>query len=365
MSDTYRSAGVDYDVLDPAKRHALTASAATSPLLEARGGRAIDASRGEPAFLFEVAGRTYAQVLECLGTKSVLAREVQHEIGLQRFDAVAYDSVAAIVNDLGCVGAAPLVVNAYFATGSAEFYADQERFTSLVDGWQRACEDAGAVWGGGESPTLSGLIHAADIELAGSAVGLVPEGHEGITGQALAPGDDIVLVAATGLHANGASLARRLAGDMSEGYATELPSGRTFGDALLDPAPVYSRIVERVLGAGGELTYVSHITGHGFRKLMRADRDLGYVLDVLLPVPEVLAFMVERLGLSDEEAYGTFNMGAGYALYCPPSSTAVVLDVCAELGFDAQRAGRVVEGPRRLEITPLGVTYRDDSYSAR
>lgn len=365
MSDTYRAAGVDYDVLDPAKRRALQASAATSPLLAARGGQAIDASRGEPAFLFDIAGRTYAQVLECLGTKSVLAREVQAATGLQRFDAVAYDAVAAIVNDLGCVGAAPLVVNAYFATGSANFYADQDRFVALVDGWQRACEDAGAVWGGGESPTLAGLIHEADIELAGSAVGLVPEGRDGITGQALAPGDDIVLVAGTGLHANGASLARRLARDLPDGYATELPSGRSFGDALLDPAPVYSRIVETVLAAGAELTYVSHITGHGFRKLMRADRDLGYVLDTLLPVPEVLAFMVDRLGLSPSEAYGTFNMGAGYALYCPPSSTVAVLDVCRQLGFDAIRAGHVVDPPRRLEIKPLGVEYLDESYSAR
>lgn len=365
MSDTYRAAGVDYDVLDPAKRHALAASAATSPLLEARGGRAIDASRGEPAFVFEVAGRTFAQVLECLGTKSVLAREVQVHLGLQRFDAVAYDSVAAIVNDLACVGAAPLVVNAYFATGSAEFYADSERFTSLVDGWQQACTDAGAVWGGGESPTLAGLVHAADIELAGSAVGLVPEGQAAITGAALAPGDDIVLVAATGLHANGASLARRLAADLDDGYATALASGRAFGDAVLDPAPVYSRIVEQALAAGAELTYVSHVTGHGFRKLMRADRDLGYVVDALLPVPEVLAFMVERLAMDPADAYATFNMGAGYALYCPPSSTVAVLDVCAALGFDAVRAGRVVDGPRRLELPTLGVEYLDASYSAR
>ena len=42
----------------------------TSALLGARGGRALDDSRGEPAFVFELGERTLALVLEGLGTKS-------------------------------------------------------------------------------------------------------------------------------------------------------------------------------------------------------------------------------------------------------------------------------------------------------
>ena len=38
----YRQAGVDYEVLDAAKRAALAQALATSPLLERRGGRALD-----------------------------------------------------------------------------------------------------------------------------------------------------------------------------------------------------------------------------------------------------------------------------------------------------------------------------------
>lgn len=364
MTDQYRRAGVDYDVLDPAKRGALAAAASTSPLLAAHGGRANDASRGEPAFVFELGDRRLAVVLECLGTKSVLAREVQEATGVQRFDAVAYDAVAAIVNDLACVGASPLVVNAYFSTGSARFYADGDRFASLVDGWRRACEDAGAVWGGGESPTLSGLVAADDIELAGSAVGVIAFG-DAITGTALAPGDEIVLVEATGLHANGASLARRVAHDLAHGYETPIGDGRPFGDALLDPAPLYSRLVDRVLAAGAELTYCSHITGHGFRKLMRAERDLTYVITDPPPVPAVLAFLVDHLGMNARDAYGTFNMGAGFACYCPPSSAVAVVDAARELGLDAWRAGRVEAGARRLVVEPLGIEWAATDYSAR
>ena len=71
----YQRAGVDYDVLDAAKRRASTAAAATSSALLCRGGAAVDSSRGEPAFVWSVNGRYHALVIECLGTKSLIAAE--------------------------------------------------------------------------------------------------------------------------------------------------------------------------------------------------------------------------------------------------------------------------------------------------
>src|SRR5207245_2613498 len=117
-------------------------------------------------------------------------------------------------------------------------------------------------WGGGESPSLPGLVSADDIELAGSAVGLVPAGGA-ILGAALAPGDEIVLVASNGLHANGSSLARMVAAQLDDGYATRLPSGRSFGEALLDRSLIYTGFVRALLHADVEVHYLSHITGHG------------------------------------------------------------------------------------------------------
>src|SRR6202790_3645995 len=133
---SYRAAGVDYEALDAGKRLAMAKALSTSPLLAARGGRALDSSRGEPAFVFELGGRAFAFVVEGLGTKSIIARQVLESLGVNRFAAVAYDTVAAIVNDLCCVGALPLVVNAYFATGSSNWYRDGERQAALLAGWQ-------------------------------------------------------------------------------------------------------------------------------------------------------------------------------------------------------------------------------------
>lgn len=361
MSDAYRSAGVDYETLDAGKRSALSEALATSGLLSAAGGRALDESRGEPAFVFEAAGRLMAFVVEGLGTKSIIARQVEEELGFRGFAGVAYDTVAAIVNDLCCVGALPLVVNAYFATGASDWYSQRERHEDLLAGWREACVDAGAVWGGGESPSLPGLVSGEDIELAGSAVGLVPEGREAILGARLGPGDEIVLVASSGLHANGSSLARAVAARLSDGYRTLLPSGRAFGEALLDRSVLYAGLVRALVGGAVEVHYLSHITGHGFLKLMRPRRELTYRVRWLPEVPEVLSFLAEQADMTPAAAYTTFNMGCGFAVYCAAGSGAEVVRLASEVGLSAGLAGVVEQGARRVVLEPIDVVYESDA----
>ena len=356
----YSSAGVDYEALDAGKRSALSEALATSGLLRARGGRALDESRGEPAFVFETGGQTLAFVLEGLGTKSIIARQLEDQIGVQGFEHVAYDTVAAIVNDLCCVGAVPLAVNAYFATGSSDWYHDGQRQRALLAGWRRGCVDAGAVWGGGESPSLPDLVAARDIELAGSAVGAIPAGRAPVLGAELAAGDEIVLVASSGMHANGSSLARLIASRLADGYRTPLPSGRTFGEALLDPSLIYAKLVELLVTGDLEVHYLSHITGHGFLKLMRPRRELSYRIDRLPEVPEVLAFLVEQAAMTPEAAYSTFNMGAGFAVYCAPGAGAEVVARASELGLSAHVSGVVEPGPRRVVLSEAGVVFGSD-----
>jgi phosphoribosylformylglycinamidine cyclo-ligase len=292
-----------------------------------------------------------------LGTKSIVARQVLERHGINRFGAVAYDTVAAILNDLCCVGALPLVVNAYFATGASEWYRESERAAALLEGWRSACADAGCAWGGGESPSLPGMLDERDIELAGAAVGVVPEGRSPILGGQLQAGDEIVLVASSGLHANGASLARLLVERLPDGYATALPSGITLGEALLEPSVMYVPLVSALLQAGLDVTYASHVTGHGLLKLMRADRPLTYRIERLPEVPEVLSFLVAQAGLDAHAAYSTFNMGSGYALYCGAGSGGEIVRIAESLGLSALLAGRVEEGPRKVILEPVGVRF--------
>jgi phosphoribosylformylglycinamidine cyclo-ligase len=355
-SSAYGSAGVDYQALDAGKRQALTAALSTSNLLGALGGQALDASRGETAFVFEFADRAFAFVLEGLGTKSMIARQLEGSLGYDVYRAVAYDTVAAIVNDLCCVGAMPLVLSAYFVIGSSDWYQHPERQTALVEGWQEACVHSGATWGGGESPSLPGLVAQEEIELAGSAIGAVPSGHRPILGDDLTSGDEIVFVASSGLHANGSSLARKLARELADGYDSCLPSGRSFGDALLDRSNLYVPLVAKLMESEIEVHYLSHITGHGLQKLMRARRSFTYRISRLPDVPEVLQFMVDKTGMQPAEAYSTFNMGCGFAIYCSADHGDRVVRIANSLGLDAMVAGVVQDGPRRI-VLPNKVVF--------
>jgi phosphoribosylformylglycinamidine cyclo-ligase len=354
----YGAAGVDYHVLDAGKRNALTEALATSPaLLAAPGGRAVDASRGEPAFVFEVAGQVLAFVLEGLGTKSTIARSLEDRLGAAAFANVAYDTVAAIVNDLCCVGALPLVVSAYFATGSSDWYDHPERQAGLLAGWRHACTDAGATWGGGESPSLPDLVSRDDIELAGSAVGLIPEGRAPILGADLTDGDEIVFVASSGLHANGSSLARLVAERLPGGYRTPLASGAELGEALLEPTVLYAPLVRALLASELEIHYLSHITGHGLLKLMRPRAEFTYSIARLPEVPEVLSFLAKQAGMSPAAAYSTFNMGCGFAIYCAAGLGEDVVALASGVDLLAHVAGTVKRGERRVVLEEIDVTF--------
>ncbi len=363
--DSYASAGVDYSVLDRVKQLAQGQARGTSGRLAMTGAREVEASRGETAYVVDMGDHYLATVLECLGTKSLVADAMRPHLGRSSYERIARDAVAAIVNDLAAVGAQPLVVNAYFAVGSAAWFADEERAADLIQGWAEACRETGAAWGGGESPSLRGIVESDAIDLAGSAVGVVQPKERLVTAEKLRPGDAIVLVASSGIHANGLSLVRRTAAELPQGYLSPLADGRPLGDALLDASPLYSNLVREVQEAGVDVHYLIHITGHGWRKLMRAERNLTYVIDRLPEVPPVLAFLAEAARLSDEEAYGTFNMGAGFAFYVVPEQAPAVVDVAHHQGVSALIAGRVEEGSRRVIIQPKGIEYHEDSLRIR
>ena len=121
----------------------------------------------------------------------------------------------------------------------------------------------------------------------------------------------------SGLHANGASLARRIAAQLPDGYGFELPSGTTFGRALLEPSLIYVPLVRALLDSDVHVHYLSHITGHGFLKLMRPRAEFTYEIDVAARGPRGAVVPGRPSAeMSAAEAYQTFNMGAGFAVYC-------------------------------------------------
>jgi phosphoribosylformylglycinamidine cyclo-ligase len=365
--DPYRAAGVDYGVLDPGKVLAQRAAFATRDELLRRGAQEVEESRGESAYVVDLGDRYLATVTEALGTKNLVADAVRSYTGKSHYEAVARDAVATILNDLSTLGARPLCLTAYWGAGSSDWFADNERLADLVRGWEAACREAHCSWGGGETQVLKGMIAEGTVVLGGSAVGFAKK-HELCLGSRVSPGDAILIAPATGIHTNGLTLARDAASRLPEGYRTKLPGdaeGRSYGEALLDATPLYGVLVEALLDAGVELHYAVHVTGHGWRKLMRSTRSLRYVVETLPDVPPVLAELVRVVGMSKEEAYGTFNMGAGYALYVPAGFTERAVAVGASAGFPLLVAGRVEDGPRSVVVSPLGLSFSGESLAIR
>ncbi|MGH3912384.1 MAG: AIR synthase-related protein [Pseudonocardiaceae bacterium] len=356
----YQRSGVDYSVLDKVKRAAMERAAATSVLLGASGGTEFAGSRGATAYVFTIGGLTLALVSEGLGTKSIIAEDYLAQSGESRFVDIAVDGVAAIVNDVISVGANAIVVTAYFATGDAAWYSDERKSLELLAGWQRACEISGATWGGGESPALPGLLTGAGIELAGSALAVVPQDRRPIFGEDIHPGDCIVVLPSSGLHTNGASLARRVAENLPEGYLTSLPSGRSFGAALLDPSVLYPPFVRALLESSVHPHFLNPITGHGLLKMMRPAVEVRYVIHTLPELPEVLEFMVRRTEMPISEAYATLNMGFGYVVIVDPVDADRTVDIARRAGYPGFIAGEVVSGGKSVSVPSLGIEYHGD-----
>lgn len=387
---TYKDAGVDYDAMDPFKRAAQMAARNTAKnILRLNNGhfKEVEASRGESAYLIETPDSYLAHVEEGLGTKNLVADAMYELTGKSYYDAIAQDTVAMIVNDMITLGAMPLSVAMHLAVGDSEWFGDENRSTDLIEGWRRACDLARCTWGGGETPTLKGCVVPGSVVLSGSASGVVMPKQRLIKTENIRHGDSIILVESNGIHANGLTLARRIAerqdstwtklGNLfspdrfplqalPQGYLTKLEDGRTYGETLLDPTHIYVGLVEDCLEAGVKLSYVVNVTGHGWRKLMRAPQMFAYIIDNLPRRQPIFDFIQKYGPMDDYEAYGNLNMGVGLALIVSRRDESKVISIAASLGLTAIYGGHVeMTQDKCVVITSKNLTYSASTLGVR
>lgn len=362
---TYAQAGVDYSAMDPIKVLAQKTAQATASNLRAFGAKEVDASRGESAYVWEEADSYRALVIEGLGTKNLIADAVRKITGKTYYDSIAQDTIAMVVNDLIVVGALPQVINAYFAIGDSNWMRDEQRAKDLINGWAATCKKIGVTWGGGETPTLKGVIEPSAIDLGGSAVGVINPKERLVLGDKLVAGDAIVLIESSGIHANGISFVRSMEQKNNNIYETKLSDGRLFGEAILTPTHLYVELVRDILESDINVHYMVNITGHGWRKLMRATKEFKYVLNKIPNVQPEFLFMQKQAGIDDDEMYGNFNMGAGFAIYVPQFDAQKVVEAASARNLKAIIAGRVEAGPKQVIIKPKNITFKGDTLEVR
>lgn len=365
MKNKYSKSGVNYDKIDPVKKLAQQAALLTAKYLK----NEMTETRGESAYVWSFGtaqNKKYmASVVEGLGTKNLVADGVRKITGKTYYDAIGYDTVSSIINDLVSVGAKPLTIHAYWAVGSSDWFDDTKRASDLVKGWKKACDDAQMSWGGGETPSLSGIINPDTIDLGGSAVGIIKNKKQLLLDKNLRAGDRIILLQSNGINMNGLSLARSIAKKLPKGYATKLPSGKLYGEALLKKSNIYAKLIQNLFAAGVEIHYISNITGHGLRKVMRGKPAFTYVIERLFKPQEEFLFMQKHGGLSDREMYETFNMGQDYALFIPPKHIEKALKIIQKSGFKGMDAGYIKKGLKQVVLEERNIVFEGSSLNVR
>lgn len=360
---TYSQVGDDYSTKDPIKKLAQTAAAQTAKNL---GNFAeVENSRGESAYVWKQDSIYMASVVEGLGTKNLVADQMRKITSKTYYDIIGHDTVATIINDLITVGAKPLTVHAYWAIEDNSWLEDKERMADLIKGWTDACNLAGVSWGGGETPTLKGIVVPNSIDLGGSAVGIISSEDRLLTDKKIQDGDRILLLKSNGLNANGISLARAVAEKLPDGYATKLEDGTFYGEAILTKTNIYAKLTQDLLDENIDIHYISNITGHGLRKLMRARGNFTYIVEKLFDPQLVFSFIQKHANLSDEEMYGTYNMSQDYAIFLPSKDIQKAQQIVAKNGFESLDAGYLETGERKIVLKRKNITFAGESLDLR
>jgi phosphoribosylformylglycinamidine cyclo-ligase len=337
---TYREAGVDIEAADEAVRRIGPLARATFRP-EVLGGIGAFAS-----FVRVPAG--YAEPVLVSSTDGV-GSKLKVAFLADRHDTVGIDLVAMGVNDVLVHGAEPLYFLDYIGTARL----DPGRVEVLVAGVAEGCRRAGCALVGGETAELPDLYAAGEYDLAGFAVGIVERARI-IDGSTVKPGDVVLGLASSGLHANGYSLARRIVFDvLALGIDAMVPgTGRTVADVLLEPTRIYAGAV---LPIREDVTAMAHITGGGLtgnlpRVLPAGCRALVRPAAWAERRPPIFRTLQEAGQVDDAEMFRTFNMGIGYVVVVRPDVADSVGARLTGAGEEVFVIGEVAAGERGVEL---------------
>ena len=336
MGLTYKGAGVDIDEGDSLVERIkpLAKSTRIPEVLDDVGGFA-----GMCGLPKDIEDPVLVSGTDGVGTKLKLAFE------LDKHDTIGIDLVAMCVNDIVTSGARPLFFLDYFATGKLS----SDRAESVIAGIAQACREVGCALLGGETAEMPGMYAAGEYDLAGFAVGVVSRKRV-VSGRGVREGDVILSLAASGLHSNGYSLARKVVehGQLALSATPSELGGKTLGEALLAPTRLYVRAVRALFDANIPVQAMSHITGGGLPgNLPRVlPEGLGARVRERGDASPLFALLARAGEVDLTEMRRVFNMGTGFVVIVRPEDAARVSEVLRSAGEAPEEMGRIVAVPQ-------------------
>ena len=279
-----------------------------------------------------------------VGTKLALAQMAG------KHDTVGIDLVAMCVNDVLACGAEPLFFLDYVAIGKLR----SDHISQVVGGIAEGCRQAGCALVGGEMAEHPGVMNPDDYDLSGFCVGAVDR-PKMLNPENVAEGDVILGLASTGIHSNGFSLVRRAVTEVMDAGELTVERAELDGvsvlDALLAPTRIYVKSILELRREVPQIHAVAHITGGGITEnLNRALNDHvdAQVNEGSWTQPPIIDFVVEKAGLSREEALKTFNCGIGMCVICPPEVERAAIEQLESTGEKVFKIGSVIPGDGKV-----------------
>ncbi|RRQ24833.1 phosphoribosylformylglycinamidine cyclo-ligase [Guyparkeria sp. SCN-R1] len=327
---TYRDAGVDIDAGNSLVERIKPAVKRTQRP-EVMGGL------GGFGGLFALDTSKFKQPVLVSGTDGV-GTKLRLAIDLGKHDAIGIDLVAMCVNDILVTGAEPLFFLDYYATGRL----DVDVAAQVVEGIANGCEQAGCALIGGETAEMPSMYEEGDYDLAGFAVGAV-EKDQLIDGSKVAAGDKLIALPASGPHANGYSLIRKIIERAQPDWNSA--EGKQLIKQLLAPTRIYARAVQ-ALGEQVDIHAMSHITGGGLTEnLPRVYPDhLAAAIDwSSWQRPTVFDWLAEQGNVEIAEMRRTFNNGVGMVVIVAADQAEKAVSAMQTAGENAWVIGEIVE----------------------
>ncbi|MCI4326397.1 MAG: phosphoribosylformylglycinamidine cyclo-ligase [Thermoplasmata archaeon] len=338
---SYARAGVDRnDVSDSLA--ALLAGTRYRP--SPRSGRLLDLP-GHYAGLVRIGSETLAVTTDTVGTKVVLAEE------LGSWEGVGEDVVQVNVNDLAAVGARPSVLVDCILCARP----DPKVFAAIGRGIGRGLKRAQVALAGGETAVVPDIVRGTD--LGGTAVGFFPGRRRPVTGDRIRAGDVVLGIPASGFHANGYTLLRKLLRARSVDVRRPRPGARRpLGEELLRPGRIYVDASEAV--ADLSTTHgLAHISGGGVRNLVRLNPNVRFELDGWPSAAGVYRWVADLGEIDPAELYQTFNLGIGFVAVVAATAVDPTRRRLAAAGVrDSRVVGRVISG-EGVSLPHLGLEY--------
>src|SRR5690625_412720 len=305
---TYAAAGVDVQAGDDAvelMKSAVTATHSNRVL----GGFGGFAGMWDATPLTRYRRPVLTTSTDGVGTKVAIAQ------AMDIHDTIGQDLVGMVVDDIVVVGAKPLFMTDYIATGKVV----AQRVADIVRGIATGCQLADTALLGGETAEHPGLLAENEYDVAGAVTGVV-EADNILGPERVRASDVVIAMESSGAHSNGYSLLRSIVAAKGWSWDQHIDEfGRSLGEELLEPTRIYAKtclgLIDE-LNADGKfaLRGFSHVTGGGLAANLARVLPQGTMATIdrsTWKLPAVFSVMSEAGKVPQADLERTLNLGVG------------------------------------------------------